>query len=127
MRWRTDCFTMVSMMRIALICLSASLPLMSLAEVLSYSLDYETWSRPRDGQTVRELNSVGDAIMRWQSNPKSTIDIRYPGGEAGSLWASELKDWMVSFGVPSERIQLTPGSASPGLIDIDVQRPLTLQ
>lgn len=36
--------------------------------------------------------------------------IRYPGEDSGEIWASELRDWFISLGVPSDYILLVPGS-----------------
>lgn len=101
-------------------------PLPVMADENRFTLDYETWSRPRDGQAVRELDAVAGAMRRWQQNSGAMLDIRYPGGEIGSLWAAELRDWMVSLGLPGDHVQLTPGSSQPDRIDIDVLMPSRL-
>ncbi len=42
--------------------------------------------------------------------PQAIIEIRYPGGEPGILWASELRDWLISLGIPSDKIATYSGS-----------------
>jgi len=66
----------------------------------------EAWARPRDGAAVRA----------WMAAPEgSTLVIRYPGGEAGLVWASELRDWLVALGVPPAALSLAPGAGGEGL------------
>ena len=34
----------------------------------------------------------------------------HPGEDSGELWAAELRDWLISLGVPSDYIRLIPGT-----------------
>jgi hypothetical protein len=36
--------------------------------------------------------------------------VRYPGEDSGELWAAELRDWLISLGVPSDYIRLVAGT-----------------
>jgi len=76
----------------------------------SIQLYAETWDMTRHGESILKVPVLVAIINEWQENTKSKIELRYPGGEEGELWVEELKDWLVSLGVPSSNIELVPGS-----------------
>lgn len=87
----------------------------------SFELSTDDWVRPRNGQAVAEFKALQQAVAAWSADGgEGTIEIRYPGGEEGSLWARELTDWLVAFGVPSRYIQATAGSAGRDRIVLNV-------
>lgn len=75
-----------------------------------YSIHAEVWARPRSGEALLALPAVRDLLRDYDANPEATIEIRYPGGEEGVLWAQELHDWLVALGVPSRRVDVAVGS-----------------
>jgi len=74
-----------------------------------FTLSADDWAQPRSGQVVASFVSVKNAVDYWQKTLGSVLLIRYPGEDSGELWASELKDWMVSLGVPNDSILLASG------------------
>ena len=46
--------------------------------------------------------------------------IRYPGEDTGELWAAELRDWLISLGVPSDCILLLSGTQAADEIKLEV-------
>lgn len=78
-------------------------------------LEEAEWSRPRTAQVVQQFPAVQAVVQRWLQSPqKQRIELRYPGGETGSLWALELRDWLVALGVPSHKIETYPGHPQVG-------------
>ncbi|MBL7000287.1 MAG: hypothetical protein ISR73_10535 [Gammaproteobacteria bacterium] len=49
------------------------------------------------------------AISYWETGTDALIILSYPGEDSGEIWAAELKDWLISLGVPSQNILLSPG------------------
>ncbi len=84
--------------------------LAGVARAAEYSIHAEIWARPRSGEALLALPAVQSLLRDFDANPRATIEIRYPGGEEGVLWAEELQDWLVAFGVPSRRIDAAVGS-----------------
>lgn len=74
-----------------------------------FSLSADSWARPRAGEVLPKMDPVRLAISYWESGNDTAILLSYPGEDSGELWAAELKDWMVSLGVPSDYILLSPG------------------
>ncbi len=79
------------------------------------------WSRPRSGEAVLELAPVRAAVQDWMAHPERHLVVTYAGGESGSLWAAELKDWLVSLGVATGHIELRPGGTDPDSIVLSVE------
>jgi hypothetical protein len=46
--------------------------------------------------------------------------IRHPGEDSGELWAAELRDWLISLGMPSDYILLLPGTQAADEIKLMV-------
>lgn len=63
----------------------------------------------------------------WESTADARILIRYPGEDSGEIWASELRDWLISLAVPSDYIQLASGTQSADEISILVGTANDLQ
>jgi type IV pilus biogenesis protein CpaD/CtpE len=79
------------------------------------------WSRVTSAISVLQLPALQRVIDRYESGEDMVIVIRYPGGDDGNAWAIELRDWLVSFGISSKKIELQPGSGAPGAIAIDAE------
>lgn len=78
----------------------------------SWNISIEEWSRPRSGESLVQMPGLVKAVKALNADPLSKLQLRYPGGEEGALWTSELRDWLVSLGIPSSRIELYPGQSS---------------
>ncbi len=74
-----------------------------------YSLTADDWARPRSGGMIPQLEPVRLAVAYWESGNDALILLSHPGEDSGELWASELKDWLISLGVPADYIRLSPG------------------
>ncbi len=85
-----------------------------------FILSADEWAQPRSGKMLATLSSVRHAIETWEKALNSVLLIRYPGEDSGELWASELKDWMVSLGVPNDAIFLASGLDSLDEIEMTI-------
>jgi hypothetical protein len=104
--------------------LLAAVAFMQPAGAQSFELNTDDWVRPRSGATVAGFEALRQAVEAWSaSGGNGTIEIRYPGGEEGGLWARELTDWLVAFGVPSRHIHAVPGNARRDRIALEVMQP----
>lgn len=78
------------------------------------------WARPRHGDWLVRQPALAAAIEQLQQAPLSRLQILYPGGDEGVLWAEELQAWMVALGVASDRIERIPGSGAADRVQIRV-------
>jgi len=90
---------------------------MAAAAAAEWRLEAASWDRPRDAAYVASLAPVRAAVRAWEAaGPGAMLVLRYPGGEAGLLWASELRDWLVALGVEPEAVVLAPGAGGEALV-----------
>lgn len=92
-----------------LLSFSVSLAHAQASSIRVFTLSADEWAQPRSGQVLASFTSVKNAVDYWQKTLDSVLLIRYPGEDSGELWASELKDWLVSLGVPNDSIILASG------------------
>ena len=100
-----------------------NLPLIAIANVdAENSLLAEQWELSRSGDALRNIPVINRVINQWLLKPDQRIELHYPGGEEGELWVGELRDWLVSLGVPSKSISVIPGSGAEDVIKLHVVR-----
>ena len=75
-----------------------------------YVLSADEWAQPRSGAVVAEFESLRAAVKYRDKINDGLILVRYPGEDSGELWAAELRDWLISLGVPSDTIRLVSGN-----------------
>ena len=85
-----------------------------------FTLSADAWARPRSGAMIPELGSVRAAVSYWGRGGDAIVVIRHPGGDSGELWGAELRDWLISLGVPSDYIRLVPGTQAADQINLVV-------
>ena len=89
-----------------------------LAQDVNIELRAEIWDIPRHGESVLEIPELSSIMQKWMADPQQKIELRYPGGEEGELWVEELRDWFVALGMPSNVVQISPGSNAEDVINI---------
>ncbi|NIR61295.1 MAG: hypothetical protein GWO02_18250 [Gammaproteobacteria bacterium] len=117
---------MLVRMRWSLILFAGLLATAATAADFRREISADTWSRPRAGEVLVELEALRATVRDWTRTVNGRIEVRHPGGEEGSLWAAELRDWLVALGVPSKKVVTVPGYARSdaiGLIVRNAERP----
>ena len=85
-----------------------------------FSLSADEWARPRSGAVIPQLSAVRSAVSYWGKGGDRIMIIRHPGEDSGELWAAELRDWLISLGVPSDYILLLSGTQAADEIKLMV-------
>jgi hypothetical protein len=78
------------------------------------------WSVPKQTSTILAMQAINKSMLKLQNNVNSLLKIKYPGGDEGTLWANELRSWLIALGLSSKRIELIPGSAISTTIELEV-------
>jgi len=91
-----------------------------------YSLTAQQWAVPRNDSTVLAMPALRQAVGEMQKNPAARLVLRYPGGDTGTLWMSELQSWLVALGVPRASMESIPGSSKTNVIELEVVLPATV-
>lgn len=77
------------------------------------------WSVPKQTATLLAMPAIHASMQKLQ-NVNSSLRIKYPGGDEGTLWVNELRSWLIALGLSSRRIELVPGSAISTTIELEV-------
>lgn len=105
------------------IALVTTMPVVAASQ--THHLTSEQWAVPRSAETIINMPALTAAMNDLRTNPGGRLLIRYPGGDAGTLWMNELRSWLVSLGVPSTKIETVPGSANGQVIELEVLPPIS--
>jgi len=108
---------------LVLISVLGSLALVQAEEAPVYILRASEWNVPRTTETILHMPALQHTIQAYNQQPRAKIQIHYPGGDEGTLWATELRSWLVSLGVASRHIELLPGSRKDGQLELQVIAP----
>jgi hypothetical protein len=84
-------------------------PVQAASSARIFTLSADDWARPRSGAIIPQLQPVKLAIDYWDASTDAQILLSHPGEDSGEIWAAELRDWLISLGVPSDYITLSPG------------------
>ncbi|HVA55867.1 MAG TPA: hypothetical protein VNI53_08770 [Gammaproteobacteria bacterium] len=88
----------------------------------SYTITAELWMQPRSGSVILQMPPVQAAVSDWMRHPGSHLVILHSGDDQGSLWASEVQDWLVSLGIPSTDIRKRVSGQDENSVTLLVER-----
>ena len=88
------------------------------------SVSAEEWSRPRSAAMVLALPGVRECVRYWNADPHQRLVLIHAPGEEASLWATELRDWLVALGVPSAQLDLRAVGTDAERVLLRVEAPL---
>lgn len=88
----------------------------------------DDWARPRSGDSLVRMPALKDTVRDYLAQRKrhqgedrgQRILIRHPRGEEGVLWAEELRGWLVSLGIPSDDVAVSPESTRIDALELAV-------
>jgi hypothetical protein len=88
-------------------------PRIATADTGAVSVSADDWARPRSAARVVQLPGLGALLAAFERQPQGRLVIHHAGGDDGSLWAEELRSWLVALGIPSSRIALQSDATEP--------------
>jgi hypothetical protein len=101
---------------------STTIPDSAIVKSETWELNAEQWELARSGESIMSLPVLNNLINAWLLDKHKRIEIQYPGGEEGEFWVHELSDWLVSLGIPSDRMVIIPGSGADDMIKFDLMK-----
>jgi len=96
---------------------------LSVSEENTHVLTAQQWNVPRHASSILSMPALQSTMQEYQMKKGNQLLIRYPGGDEGTLWAHELRGWLISLGVASKNIELLPGSVKSDELEITVIKP----
>jgi len=100
---------MLNRLYLLLLLITLSLPVAA-NSLRIFTLSADEWARPRTGDVIPEFKALRAAVDYWDKGINFALLIRYPGEDSGELWAAELRDWLISLGVPADYIRMVSGT-----------------
>lgn len=88
----------------------------------NYTITADMWMQPRSGAVILQMAPVHAAVNDWMRHPGSQLVILHSGDDIGSLWSSEVQDWLVSLGIPSTDIKKRVSGQDENSITLMVER-----
>lgn len=86
----------------------------------SWTLGADAWAVPRQAEALLGMPPVAAAVRALLVSSQSQLVLTHAAGEEGSLWGSELRDWLVSLGIDPKRIRLQPTSSAASQLTLSV-------
>jgi hypothetical protein len=83
-----------------------------------FELTSQEWNVPRNEATILAMPALQKLIHAYQQTSDAMVLIKYPGGDEGTLWVSELRAWLISLGIASNTIQTAPGSRDQNTLEL---------
>lgn len=83
-------------------------------------LSHSEWSVPRDAGTVLTMSALRESVQALLDEDHRHLLIRYPGGEEGTLWAEEVRAWLIALSIDAERIELAPGASDNETLELQI-------
>ncbi len=93
--------------------------------------DYETllsrydWPEPVSVEAVLGIPQLRRAVNELDRSADVKLIIRYPGGDSGNDLAIQIRNSLISLGVPAAVIVIEPASGEPDSVRIVVQASRT--
>ncbi len=70
----------------------------------------DDWPALEQGERLLALPQIRTMLDRFDEDENISLEIRYPGGDRGRLWAERLAMWLVALGIPERYMERVPGS-----------------
>ena len=91
--------------------LLAAIPAMPMSEHTETVMRGD-WPSYENGSSILSLPQVRAILEKFEEDDGIRVELRYPGGDAGRMWAESLQQWFVTFGIPASYLELMPGSGA---------------
>jgi hypothetical protein len=86
-----------------------------------WMLTQAQWSGVTQASQVAAITPLRQAVKALDAQPGARLVVVHNGGEDGLFWASNLEGWLVSLGVPTDRIVDRIGAIKPGRIRLQIE------
>lgn len=83
-------------------------------------LHADEWLLPKQAATILDIPAISKSMQQLHKDMNSSLLLKYPGGDEGTLWVNELRSWLIALGLSSKRIELVQGSVNPTTIELEV-------
>lgn len=78
------------------------------------------WEAPTTVEEAAARPALNRTLAAYLAEPGRWIRLAHAGGAEGSAWAQEMRAWLITLGIPANRIQIDPGMTEPARLSLTV-------
>jgi len=86
------------------------------------SVSADQWAQSRTGQSITRAAGMATLVGSFKERGRERLVISYAAGDAGKLWAEELRAWLVALGVPASSVALDASAKTDDSVTISLRR-----
>jgi len=108
---------------VSLLCICILLVVTSAAQSneKNIKISTSTWGHPKNAKEVLKIRPLASVMRKLINRPQAKLNILYHGDDKGTDWATNIRGWLISLGLKSDRIILSPESYKPDIIVFRIQ------
>ncbi|MFB6261326.1 MAG: hypothetical protein ABEJ96_05210 [Thiohalorhabdaceae bacterium] len=90
------------------------------AAVSEEELAAAQWEAPATVEEAAARSALNQTLAAYLGEPGRWVRIAHAGGAEGSAWAQAMRAWLITLGIPGDRIQIDPGLTEPQRLSLTV-------
>jgi hypothetical protein len=91
-----------------------------LAAAEPLTLTAREWPAPHRTDALATNSHMANMVAALVSQEQALLVVRHAGGDAGERMANDLRQALVSLGVPSARVRFEPAAAASGQLILEL-------
>jgi len=93
----------------------------ALSSEKSIKLSVNDWGELNSSKEILAIRPLASIMQKLTLKPDKKLYVLYPGDDNGSKWAYDLRGWLISLGLKSDRIVMSSDSYQENIIEIKIQ------
>lgn len=78
------------------------------------------WEAPTTVEEAAARPALNRTLSAYLNESGRWVRLAHAGGAEGSAWAQDMRAWLITLGIPVNRIQIDPGMTEPGRLSLTV-------
>lgn len=84
-------------------------------------LSSKTWGNPQNTKEILHIRPLTSIMRKLTHRPAAKLSVLYHGDDKGTKWASDFRSWLISLGLKSERIILSPDNYTEDTLELKIK------
>lgn len=78
------------------------------------------WKAPATVEEAAARPALNRTLSAYLAEPGRWVRLAHAGGAEGSAWAQDMRAWLITLGIPANRIRIDPGMTEPARLSLTV-------
>lgn len=79
-------------------------------------------TEPVISNDILNIKPLVSIMRKLSTQPEARLNVRYPGDDKGTKWANKLQTGLISLGLESRRIIMSPDSYRENIIELKLEK-----